>query len=346
MRSSFASPGSSTISEALRLYLDSTMWLLSTDRAELHYFPSPEQVPDGYAALSHVWDKEGEQTFQEIREIERVCKQTGVNPRDVVCKKIRRCCRLAQKHDHRWVWIDTCCIDKTSSAELSEAINSMFHYYSLASVCYGYLRDVDDPPAPSNKETWTLPALDTTSVWFSRGWTLQELIAPHLFLFVSQSWKVLGTKADYAELLEETTGIPADVLRLELSYTTTSIAQRMSWFGDRKTTRVEDEAYCLLGLFGVHMPTLYGEGRNAFQRLQEEIMKQSVDTTLFAWMGKEESPQNCSCLFAPSPAAFRLSDEERQWRIEYTPPSKTSGTDKHWTSAVSNRGSSPIFHGC
>ena len=346
-----------------RLCLEPPMWLLSTDRAELHYFPSPEQVPDGYATLSHVWDKEGEQTFQDIRKIQEDCKKDGRNPRTVVCKKIRRCCRLAEQHGYQWVWIDTCCIDKTSSAELSEAINSMFHYYSLAIVCYGYLRDVDDPPA-DNREILTLPPLDTTSVWFIRGWTLQELIAPHLFLFVSRSWKVLGTKADYAELLEETTGIPAAVLRLELSYTIPSIAQRMSWIGDRKTTRVEDEAYCLLGLFGIHMPTLYGEGRNAFQRLQEEIMRQSVDTTLFAWMGREEDPESCSCLFAPSPSAFQLFDDERQWKIEYTPPRltrlsatrpsvsspshprshmMTSGSHEHrWTYTVSSPGSSPM----
>ena len=253
------------------------MWVLSVDRAELHFFPTPEQVPDGYAALSHVWDKE-EQSFQDVRKIQETCATNGTNPRDVVCAKIRRCCRLAESHGYKWVWMDTCCIDKTSSAELSEAINSMFRYYSLARICYGYLRDVRHRPLDPDA-----PRLNTRSVWFSRGWTLQELIAPRFFLFVSQDWQVFGCRADFAELLEEKINIPAAVLRLEASHTQYSISQRMSWFGARETTRPEDEAYCLLGLFDIHLPPLYGEGRNAFRRLQEEIMKQSEDTTLFAW---------------------------------------------------------------
>ncbi|RDX40880.1 hypothetical protein OH76DRAFT_1301765, partial [Lentinus brumalis] len=175
------------------------------------------------------------------------------------------------------------------SAELSEAINSMFNYYSLAAICYGYLRDVDtvvfsreELEKDLNSQTERYEDL-LMSKWFRRGWTLQELIAPRLFVFLSSSWEIIGTKADFAELLEKHFRIPADVLRLKISYTGFSIAQRMSWFQRRQTTRPEDEAYCLLGLFEVHMPPLYGEGRNAFRRLQEEIMKQSADTTLFAW---------------------------------------------------------------
>ncbi|RPD73775.1 HET-domain-containing protein [Lentinus tigrinus ALCF2SS1-7] len=264
------------------------MWVLSTARAELHFFGSPEVVPDGFAALSHTWnnkpeDGPPEQSFQDVRKIQESCAKEGTNPRDFVGEKIRRCCELAESHGYKWVWIDTCCIDKTSSAELSEAINSMFRYYSLARICYGYLRDVPDLDniCHDHKQAYRF----NESIWFKRGWTLQELIAPRFFLFLSQSWTVLGTKADIANTLETWHRIPATVLRLEVSHTQFGIAQRMSWFRLRQTTRVEDEAYCLLGLFDIHMPPLYGEGRNAFRRLQEEIMRQSADTTLFSWPG-------------------------------------------------------------
>ena len=183
----------------------------------------------------------------------------------------------------------------------------MFRYYSLARVCYGYLRDVDY--RRFNREN---PALNTHSVWFTRGWTLQELIAPPFFLFLSRSWTVLGSRADFAEHLEFATRIPEAVLRLEASHTEYSIAQRMSWFGERKTTRIEDEAYCLLGLFDIHIPPLYGEGRNAFRRLQEEIMRQSPDTTLFAWESDSQDSDN-STLLALSPSDFKESN------ILYTP---------------------------
>ncbi len=310
----------------------SPMWVLSTDRAELHFFASPEDIKDGYAALSHTWkpdheDGDKEQSFQEVQDIIKRHK-SDKNPRDFVSEKIRRCCELAESHNCKWVWIDTCCIDKTSSAELSEAINSMFRYYALARVCYGYLRDVDTvffsredlendrhSPIPYRHERYYQ---FQQSVWFKRGWTLQELIAPRFFVFLSRSWEVIGTKADLAELLEKQFGIPAAVLRFQISHTEFSIAQRMSWFQWRTTTRLEDEAYCLLGLFDIHMPPLYGEGKNAFRRLQEEIMKQWADTTLFAWIAY--SPQEC--LFAESPGDFAVYNKEDG--IVYTPPRRTT----------------------
>ncbi len=314
------------------------MWVLSTDRAETHFFPSPEDIADKYAALSHTWNNKPqhgppEQSFQDVRKIQERCAQDGTNPRDFVSEKIGRCCELAEKHGYKWVWIDTCCIDKTSSAELSEAINSMFRYYALAGICYGYLRDVEaaffafedlendrDLPEPYWHGRYLSFRL---SIWFQRGWTLQELIAPRLFVFLSSSWEVIGTKADLAELLEKHFRIPATVLRLQVSHTEFSIAQRMSWFQTRKTTRPEDEAYCLLGLFDIHMPPLYGEGRNAFRRLQEEILKQLPDTTLFAWAAMHtESPKDC--LFAASPEDFVVYSQE--YEIVYTPPRRTADT--------------------
>ena len=112
---------------------------------------------------------------------------------------------------------------------------------------------------------------------------MQELVASEVVLFVSVEWTILATKYDLADVLESVTSIPQGVLRMEVELRSTSIAARMSWAAERDTTRPEDQAYCLLGIFNIHMPLLYGEGRQAFRRLQEEIMKQSIDPSLFAW---------------------------------------------------------------
>nr|VWO95731.1 C-24(28) sterol reductase [Ganoderma boninense] len=252
------------------------MWLLSTDRAELHCFASPEDVPGGYAILSHVWDKE-EQTSKTSKGSARMTSARNPNPRDFASAKIRESCILAERHGYKWIWNDTCCIDKRSSSELSEAINSMYRYYSLAEVCYAYLRDVPN----KESENWELAFHE--SLWHKRGWTLQELIAPDFLLFLSTDWNVLGTKTDLADKLEVITMVPATVLRKEVELSGLSVAQRMSWAAGRETTRVEDEAYCLMGIFSINISTLYGESRHAFFRLQEEIMKKLVDTSLVAW---------------------------------------------------------------
>ncbi|KAI0369064.1 HET-domain-containing protein [Pilatotrama ljubarskyi] len=250
------------------------MWLLSTDaRAQLKYFNGPKDVPGGYAALSHVW-KGHEQSFQDVQAI----LAEGGAARSRASAKIHGCCRLAERHGYAWVWIDTCCIDKTSSAELSEAINSMFEWYARAQVCYAYLHDVPQGEALDGADS-----AFRRSEWFARGWTLQELVAPDTVVFLSSTWTVLGTKASLARLLEEVTGIDTAVLTFRRKLSDVSIARRMSWAARRKTTRIEDEAYCLMGIFDVNMPTIYGEGRRAFLRLQEEITKQSPDQTIFAW---------------------------------------------------------------
>lgn len=254
------------------------MWLLSTDRAELHFFPGVDAIPNGgYAILSHVWGT-NEQTFQDLCSISEHCKSTGENPRDLMGPKIKGCCLLAAQHGLHWIWIDTGCIDKTSSAELSEAINSMFQWYKQADVCYAYLADV---PADTALEAVHSPF--RRSIWHTRGWTLQELIAPEVVVFLSRDWKVLGDKVHLAPLLEQITNVPRAVLHHQVELSTVSVAQRMSWAAHRKTTRLEDEAYCLLGIFSINMPTLYGEGRAAFRRLQEEIMQTSTDLSLLAW---------------------------------------------------------------
>lgn len=203
-----------------------------------------------------------------------------------VSVKIRRCCEVALEDGYEWVWIDTCCIDKTSSSELSEAINSMYAWYANTTICYAYLYDIFDSIEDSDVTAgpaWEDRPTFRSSKWFTRGWTLQELIAPPYLVFLSASWSVIGTKQTLANTIEEVTGIPHDILVHACSLSDMSVARRMSWASKRETTREEDRAYSLMGIFGIHMPTIYGEGRNSFFRLQEEILKRSPDQTIFAW---------------------------------------------------------------
>ncbi|TBU51594.1 heterokaryon incompatibility protein-domain-containing protein [Dichomitus squalens] len=254
------------------------MWLLSTDRAELHYFIDPEAVPGGYAILSHVWG-EDEQLFHDTPRYRKDMRPDRPNVRDTTAsEKVRQICKIAERDRLRWLWDDTCCINKDSSSELSESINSMFRYYSLAAVCYAYLADV-----PIDRFSDDLKAPFAQSKWHRRGWTLQELIAATVVEFISADWQKLGTKMEHASLLSRITKIPVEVLLMEQPVSDISVAQRMSWACDRETTRLEDRAYSLMGIFSVNMTTLYGEGERAFQRLQEEIMKQTIDPSLLAW---------------------------------------------------------------
>ncbi|KAM5533026.1 hypothetical protein V8D89_013294 [Ganoderma adspersum] len=266
------------------------MWLLITDRAELREFHGPDdpqlQGDGGYAILSHVWEGK-EQTFKEIKDLRAICAKEGknANPRDRASVKVRQCCIIASSHGCKWIWNDTCCINKDSSSELSEAINSMFRYYSLAKVCFAYLYNV---PHSQPSELRAANSQFRRSKWHTRGWTLQELIAPRSSSF-SDNWDILGTKVKLAGLLEEITRVPVSVLRLTEPVNKFSVACRMSWAANRETTRVEDMAYCLMGIFLINMPTMYGEEERTFVRLQEEIMKQSVDSSLFVW---EDRVQN------------------------------------------------------
>lgn len=195
-----------------------------------------------------------------------------------VSAKIRGFVKIAKEQGLGWVWDDTCCIDKRSSAELEEAINSMFRWYAEAAVCFAYLEDVEDDCVVQETNS-----AFRRSVWFTRGWTLQELLAPQLVLFFSQGWKCLGTKVGLARLVCDITGIDIEVLTMRRALKHVSVARRMLWAANRKTSRVEDRAYSLLGIFDVSMSTIYGEGNYAFRRLQVKIMKRNTDHTLFTW---------------------------------------------------------------
>ncbi|RYP37446.1 hypothetical protein DL767_002919 [Monosporascus sp. MG133] len=246
------------------------MRLLNSCTWEMKEFVSDSHIPP-YAILSHTWGStEDECSFQEWQQLPApaIKQKEGF-------RKIEYCCRQAAKDGLEWVWIDTCCIDKVSSAELTEAINSMFRWYRNAEICYAYLSDISSASTIHQKLE--------RSRWFTRGWTLQELIAPAEVAFYSMDWDYIGTKSELSASISSVTKIDASFLDSK-NLVSASVAQKMSWAAHRETSRIEDIAYCLLGIFDVNMPLIYGEGMKAFQRLQEEIMKSyPMDYSLFAW---------------------------------------------------------------
>ncbi|PMD20384.1 HET-domain-containing protein [Hyaloscypha hepaticicola] len=240
------------------------MWLLNTTSLELEFFMSSEDHP--YAILSHTWE-DGEVSFQDMQSLPNARTKKGFS-------KVIETCRLARQWDLSYAWIDTCCIDKSSSAELTEAINSMFNWYKKSAICFAFLSDLSASEDEVQKnELWRCR-------WFTRGWTLQELIAPEKVEFYDQRWQWSGTKQSLQQELSAITGIDLEILEDSNLLSTIPVARRMSWASRRKTSRVEDRAYSLLGLFDVNVPLIYGEGPKAFIRLQEEIMKQNNDLSL------------------------------------------------------------------
>lgn len=196
--------------------------------------------------------------------------------------KLRFCGRQAAKDGLQYFWVDTCCIDKTSSAELSEAINSMFRWYQDAERCYVYLPDVSvSTPAGDDEFCRRWKPAFKRSRWFTRGWTLQELIAPASVEFFSKEEQRLGDKASLEQTLHELTDVAVQALR-GMPLSNFSVDERMLWTARRQTKREEDEVYCLLGLFNIHIQLIYGEGRRkALKRLQKEI-NESLDDDLLA----------------------------------------------------------------
>lgn len=276
------------------------MWLI--DSANLSLVEVADSSTVEYAILSHTWGKDEEEVgFEEFM------TQTATSKRG--WEKIQKTCSLAMADNYGFVWCDTCCINKSSSAELTEAINSMFRWYANSGICYVYLADYDQ-----SKPGSTIGA----ARWFTRGWTLQELIAPTQVRFFDASWAEVGTKSSLCNEISEITGIEQKVLQasegsnLDDILGQVPVARRMAWAAGRQTTRVEDIAYCLLGLFGVNLPLLYGSGERAFIRLQEEIIKDSNDLSLFAWRSARNTSSNSSGggfsgVFASHPGSFRES---------------------------------------
>jgi hypothetical protein len=262
------------------------MWLLDTETQQLR------QVVDStgqeYAILSHTWVEDEEVTFQDMQDLKE-----GSTISKAGFAKIQWTCRLARARKLQYAWIDTCCIDKTSSAELSEAINSMFRWYKESTVCFVHLNDMDSLLGTAS---WTasprpmelLKSRLEQCRWFTRGWTLQELVAPKIMMFYDRNWSFVASKSNTVDILSDITKVDSHVLRDIAALSSVPVGRKMSWAAGRKTTRIEDQAYSLLGLFDINMPLLYGEGPRAFIRLQQQIASETNDLSLFAWQYSRE----------------------------------------------------------
>jgi WD40 repeat protein len=215
-----------------------------------------------YAILSHTWGGDDEEvTFEDLKD--------GSGKTKEGYRKLNFCGEQAARDGLQYFWVDTCCIDKSNSTELSEAINSMFRWYCNAARCYVYLTDVfTNERTGLSPEPWEAPF--QSSRWFTRGWTLQELIAPPSVEFFCPNGKRLGDKKSLEQQLYKITRIPVSALRGS-PLSDYSFNERVSWVRNRDTKREEDLAYSLLGIFDISIPVIYGEGReNAIRRLKRE----------------------------------------------------------------------------
>lgn len=327
------------------------MRLLNIHTFELAEF-GDSSIPPYYIA-SHKWTTD-ETTYKDVKK-QRNTGSPGY-------KKIRDYCSFLQrtnvpstrsmdalgiKRDCEWLWIDTSCIDKKSSAELTESINSMFKYYAKSEVCYAYLQDVG---TAEKYESATLDLMQ--SVWFRRGWTLQELLAPRVVVFLTRDWEILGHKCrlkfcdsscdGFGECLnykiEKITNISNQRLRFNWS-NGGAVAMREAslWISKRTTERVEDRAYCILGILGLNLVPIYGEGTRAWQRLQDEYQKMTerqLSNTDFRLFDTEnhlqrallsESGTNTSSLVVsgtPSAEMFRTGHDGDKlgWHVDSSRP--------------------------
>jgi hypothetical protein len=311
------------------------MWL---DDVQTHCLQSFTDVTRPlYAILSHTWEDD-EVTFQDMRTADLSCAKSKSG-----YQKIAATCLRASEEGLQWAWVDTCCIDKTNNAEFSEAINPMFRWYNEAEMCYAYLADVTREPTNEPSITDESSFLDGTSKprWFSRGWTLQELIAPTTVHFYNREWQFMISRHQASRFLAHLTSIDEAILRwssptedtevqtektsstaatraqLRASLDNLSAAQRLSWAASRNTTRVEDRAYSLLGIFDISLPLICGEGKSAFVRVQQEILGVYGGDSILAWDSPvnrfypvlQSTTNDPGWLFAPSPDYFMTSDQ-------------------------------------
>ena len=292
-----------------------------------------------YVILSHRWIDPTEVDYEEMVDLAKMDReeQNEIRGRQGY-KKIIDMCKQAKQVGYEWVWVDTCCIDKRSSVELSEAINSMYRWYANARICYAYLHDVDGSSFPTEQECGKYPKLKGRLEWFSRGWTLQEMIAPRNLQFFNKNWQPIGDKKGLAGTLKAITGVPEHILVDGLEGNRPYVAEIISWAARRTTTRVEDRAYSLMGLLDVNMPMLYGEGKKAFHRLQLEIIRTSNDQSIFAWKHDSEDVRIGSIL-ADCPSDFegcsrmKLMDHDKF--IEGLSP---TGAEHFGVFPITNRG--------
>jgi hypothetical protein len=272
---------------------------------------SVEKVPP-YAILSHTWTEGQEVTFADLKDSENAVDVDGRIKEGY--QKLRFCAEQAKRDGLDYFWVDTCCIDKANNTELSKAINSMFRWYQNARRCYVFLSDVKNDALEDDGES-----VFRQSRWFKRGWTLQELLAPRSVEFFSKEGVRLGDKESLKHTIHEITGIPLKAL-LWTELSEFDVAERFSWAADRQTTEEEDGAYCLFGIFGVHLPLIYGEGKeNALERLRS--------AAILKYEGRNDDQEEklnkiCSWLSAPDPTTnYHKAHKQRQaetglWLLE------------------------------
>lgn len=261
------------------------MRLLNTTNLEFQSGEHTKFRQEGYAVLSHRWlpqeitlDQFGSHVVEELKS-----GSTVLSPQ---LDKIRGTCETAHNKGIKWVWIDSCCIDKRDLVETAKSINAMYRWYRDSILCIVYLYDVKKNAAISIQDPHIFDRLgqDKPSEWFSRGWTLQELLAPRQMEFYDKEWTYIGSKKKLRVSIASVSGIDESYLTGKNDFREACIAQKMSWMSGRTTTKEEDIAYGMIGLFGITLMPVYGEGMRAFTRLQENLMSSRfMDESLFAW---------------------------------------------------------------
>ena len=299
-----------------------------------------------HAFLSHRWIAP-EVDYQEIVNLGKMCRTERDEIRGRLgYTKLLRVCMQSNMDGCGLVWVDSCCIDKRIGVELSEATNAAYRWCENSEKCYVYLHDVDGP-FPTVRDKARYPDSDGWPEWFSRVWTLQELIAPRIVQFFNKHWKLIGDKHEFAAMLQDITQVPKRVLIDGLSRNRPCVAQIISWASNRRAGRLENRAYSLMGLLDVNMPLLFGEGKKAFHRLQLEIIRASNDPSIFAWRWHGENVRTGSIL-ADDPSFFdHCSEMEVMGYDEFILQLKESFPDEQFpsvdeshfgTSAITSRG--------
>ena len=217
----------------------------------------------------------------------------------------------------------------------------MYRWYGNARVCYAYLHDVDGSSFPTEKDDGKYHKSNGWPEWFSRGWTLQEMVAPRNLQFFNKNWQPIGNKKTLSDILEDIAGVPEDILVAGLEGNRPCVAQIISWAAHRTTTRVEDRAYSLIGLLDVNMPMLYGEGKKAFHRLQLEIIRSSNDQSIFAW-GHDSENVRIDSILADNPSPFEgcagMKLQNYEEFMEDFPELSSTNPDHFGVFLITNRG--------
>ncbi|KAG1883505.1 hypothetical protein F4604DRAFT_1677808 [Suillus subluteus] len=240
----------------------------------------------GWVMLSHRWE----------RKEPLLCDIQGRDIYDLdpvgTVVKLQRFCQVARAAGHRWAWSDTCCIDQNNNVELGESVNSMFIWYHYSALTIVYLSDV---------LPWSKSGALANSIWNTRGWTVQEFLAPRIVLFYRVDWTLYlddrsrnhKESVSIMREMERSTGINARAL-IDFRPGTRDTREKLRWASNRYTTREEDIAYSLFGIFDIKLPVIYGEKRQkALGRLLQEIIAHSGDITALDWVGQSSNFNSC-----------------------------------------------------